>query len=193
MQACSQATSGGMMTVLCGFDSDLKAAMRSAKEECTKNGIENPICIVANYLIPECKVLAGHLMGLNYIKDNAAKFKIRKVSKLPVSGAFHTRLMKEAAEPFKAALQKIDIKHPLVPIMSNVTGVPYKGIAEIYQNLPKQIYSPVKWEQTMLNIYNRPKDVGYPHTYECGPGKSLTVILNRLFSQAGKNCHNLFA
>ncbi|KAL0280020.1 UNVERIFIED_CONTAM: hypothetical protein PYX00_001445 [Menopon gallinae] len=193
MQACSEAVPSGMMSVLYGADSDLKGALEAARHKCEESGIENPVCVVANYLIPECKVIAGHDVGLDYIKNNAAKYKIRKVSRLPVSGAFHTILMKDAAQTFETSLKKGEIKNPIVPVISNVTAEPYNGTRDILKTLPKQIYKPVKWEQSMIKVYQRPSGTPFPHTYECGPGKTLTVLLKRINAAASRNCHNIFA
>ena len=61
MQKASEVTPSGMMTVFCFWGTKLKLAIQAAKEYCkTKHHIEDPICVVANYLFPEAKVLAGH-------------------------------------------------------------------------------------------------------------------------------------
>lgn len=61
MQKASERVGSGMLTVFLAHDSDLKLAIKTAKEYCEqRRGIEDPVCIVANYLFPECKVIAGH-------------------------------------------------------------------------------------------------------------------------------------
>lgn len=189
MQACSESVSSGMMTVLFGADSELNNALSDAKEFCRKEGIEDPVCSIACYLFAGCKVVAGHTKALDYIASNAGKYKLRKLSRLPVSGAFHTSLMRDAAEPFQTALKKAEIRPPLIPILSNVDGQRYSGPSDLIKKLPKQIYSPVKWQQLLQTVYNRKVGEGFPSTYECGPGSSLTSILRKNNAKAAKSCH----
>lgn len=61
MQKASERIGSGMLTVFLAHDSDLKQAIKTAKEYCLqRRNIQDPVCGVANYLFPECKVLAGH-------------------------------------------------------------------------------------------------------------------------------------
>ena len=61
MQAASESVSSGMLSVFLAHNSDLKGAMALAKEYCeTRHNINEPVCRIANYMFPECKVLAGH-------------------------------------------------------------------------------------------------------------------------------------
>lgn len=96
---------------------------------------------------------------------------------LPVSGAFHTQLMEPAVGPLSEALNSINIQKPLIPVYSNVENRRYTEPKQIQRLLVKQLVSPVKWEQTMHAIYERKKGVGFPYTYEVGPGKQLGTIL----------------
>lgn len=189
MQACSDEVPGGMMTVICGADSKLDEALTEARDFCKSQGIENPVCAIACYLFQGCKVIAGHTKALDFIASNYKKYKLRKLSKLPVSGAFHTVLMKEAAGPFLNALRKAEIKPPLVSVLSNVDGKKYHGPDEIVKKLPKQIYSPVKWEQLLQQVYSRKQGMSFPSTFECGPGSSLSSILKKINAKAALNCH----
>lgn len=189
MQACADEVPSGMMTILYGADSKLTEALADARKFCIDQGIENPVCSVACFLFQGCKVVGGHNEALDYIAKNYKKYKLRKISKLPVSGAFHTQLMKEAAVPFHNCLKKTDIKPPLISVFSNVDGHKYNSPAEIVKKLPKQIYSSVKWEQTLTYVYSRKQGMSFPSTYECGPGNSLSTILKKVNAKAAINCH----
>ncbi|KAK6627454.1 hypothetical protein RUM44_009931 [Polyplax serrata] len=191
MQLCCQMTPGGMMTVLYGPGSELSKALIDANDHCKTKGIRNAHCSIATYLFPGCKVIAGHVDALNFLIENGHKYRLRKLSKLPVSGAFHTNLMKEASIPFENVIEKLDIKEPIIKVYSNVNGKPYKNTKDIRKKLPKQIYLPVKWEQTMQNIYERPQGTGFPFTYECGPGKSLSVVLKKINVKASGFCYSV--
>jgi len=191
MQAAAELTPSGMMTVIYGPDSHLKFACLAAKEWCKKQGIENAECSVANYLFPHCKVIAGNDEALDFVKNNLADFKLRRVKRLPVSGAFHTSLMKPALEPMRAAMKLIKIKDPMICVHSNLNGQPYHNARHILANLPKQMCAPVRWEQTMHVIYERPADVPFPQTYECGPGAALRTILRNVNLSAWKTSRSV--
>ena len=68
-------------------------ALVVAKEWCRREyNIENPVCSVANYLFPHCKVVAGNNEALDFLELNYKDFNLKKVKRLPVFGAFHTEL-----------------------------------------------------------------------------------------------------
>lgn len=136
--ACDQAA-GGMAMVLYAPDTEIGAACNKALQWCIDKGVENPYCGVANYMYPHCKVIAGNIEALDFMEKNAKALKIRRMKRLPVSGAFHTPLMESAVEPFSKALKKIVLDEPLIRVYSNVDGKPYKSITHIQKQLPKQV------------------------------------------------------
>jgi [acyl-carrier-protein] S-malonyltransferase len=133
------------------------------------------------------------LQALKFIKSNAEQYKLRRLKILPVSGAFHTSLMRPAVEPFKEALKKVDIVDPIVPVFSNVDGKSYKNAYHIKVQLPKQIYRPVKWEQTLHILYERSIGECFPRTFECGPGSSLKSLLKMVNAKAWDSCFSIEA
>lgn len=188
MQTACDENPSGMATVLYGPDSKLGDAVVKAKEWCIERGVNNPECSIANYLYPHCKVIAGSLEALSYIEKNAKQFKLRRVKRLPVSGAFHTNLMEAALEPFREALKRVNLSKPLINVHSNVNGLPYQNATHIEHQLPKQIVSPVKWEQLLHIIYERPQGSSFPKTFEVAPGNSLTTILKQVNAKAWDTC-----
>lgn len=61
MQEASEAVPSGMLSVLGQHQSKFAVACLEAQEHCKTQGIENPVCEVANYLFPDCRVISGHL------------------------------------------------------------------------------------------------------------------------------------
>ena len=62
MQQASEATPGGMMIVHLHASAKLNFACHAARQYCIKRlDMERPVCAIANYLYPECKVIAGHI------------------------------------------------------------------------------------------------------------------------------------
>lgn len=113
------------------------------------------------------------------------------MQRINVSGAFHTDLMLPAVEPFAAALRKIDIKDPIIAVHSNIDGKRYAHRGQVSRNLPKQIYKPVKWEQTLHVLYERPVGSNFPDTFECGPGSTLRSLLKTVNSKAHLTCRTI--
>uniref|UniRef100_A0A7R8VEM1 [acyl-carrier-protein] S-malonyltransferase n=1 Tax=Timema douglasi TaxID=61478 RepID=A0A7R8VEM1_TIMDO len=188
MQLASEVSPGGMMTVWYGPDSQLGYACLQAREWCKERGIEDPECAVANYLYPHCKVIAGHIEALKFIETNIAKFKLRRVRSLPVSGAFHSNLMRPAVPVFMKALRKANIDDPVISVHSNLDGKRYRNSDHIARQLPRQIWKPVKWEQTLHAIYERSVGERFPKTFECGPGQSLKSVLKMVNAKAWDSC-----
>lgn len=139
MQLASESISGGMATVLYGPDSELGLACKRAQEWCLDKGIEDPQCKIVNYLYPHCKVVAGNTEALQFLEANSKQFKLRRIKKLPVNGAFHTSLMQSAVEPFTKALRKVPIEEPMISVYSNVDGRPYRNVNHILRQLPTQV------------------------------------------------------
>jgi len=189
MQAASEITRSGMMSVFFGADNKLSFGLQVATEFCKQEReIPNAVCEVANHLYYGAKVIGGNVEALDFLEENKKDFHIRRTKRLPVSGAFHTTLMEPAAEPFREALKMTKISKPRIPVYSNFKNVVYNHPEKIYRFLPRQIYHPVRWESSINDLYNLDKDDIYPYTYECGPGKSLTAMLHKINGKAGKRC-----
>ncbi|XP_059620270.1 probable malonyl-CoA-acyl carrier protein transacylase, mitochondrial [Phlebotomus argentipes] len=191
MQLASDAAAGGMATVLYGPDSKVGQACLRAKEWCIERGVENPECLVANYLYPHCKVVAGSEEALKFLETSAKEFGLRRVKRLPVSGAFHSSLMEAAVLPFRRALDKIELSDPLISVHSNVDGKRYRGAEHVRKQLPKQIVRPVRWEQTLHILYERAQGTYFPRTFEVGPGRALTTILKQVNAKAADHAFNI--
>lgn len=59
MQAASELSSSGLMTVFLATTAKATYICKLAREWCIRKGIENPVCSIANYLFPHCKVIGG--------------------------------------------------------------------------------------------------------------------------------------
>ena len=190
MEYASQLESSGMMTVFFGAKNQLGLACEAARKWTEDNGYVGPhgkaVCQIANHLYAGSKTIAGHSAALQFIEENKNDFGIRKVKRLPVSGAFHTPLMQDAVQPLREALAMAKLNPPRISVYSNMLGEEYKNTMQISKLLPKQIVSPVKWEQTLQRLFDYEVDGFYPQTYECGPGNSLSYILNKCNGKAAK-------
>lgn len=193
MQMASDKFKGGMATILYKSDrtSQLKLACDKAREWAADAGAENPDCVIANHLFPQCKVVSGCEQGLRYIKENLKTYNLDKMKRIPAYGAFHSALMTSAVEPFAAALQKIRIENPIISVYSNTTAKRYESPTHILKQLPTQIVRPVKWEQTMHVLYELPVNNKVPETYICGPGGALKTILKQVNAKANEKAYKI--
>jgi [acyl-carrier-protein] S-malonyltransferase len=93
--------------------------------------------------------------------DRARAAGAQKAIELEVEGAFHTPLMREAQRAFASALASVGAPRangePALhaTVYSNVTGAPYETIAQVFDLLPAQICSPVRWAQILTHVKRR--------------------------------------
>ena len=95
---------------------------------------------------------------------------------LNVAGAFHSSLMKSAADKLEKMLAGIAFKAPQVPVVSNVTGRPHGNPDETRQVMVRQVTSPVQWIGTVGWF----QADGVKEYVECGPGKVLAGLIKRI-------------
>lgn len=179
MQEASQEVSSGLMTVFLNRDSKLKTGMLAARKWCKeKLQLEEPIeCEIANYLFSQVKVIGGNTEALDFIELNQKEFNINRTKRLPVSGAFHTSLMRPAEDKLKKHILDLDIKRPLIKFYSNYDASLSMTPKKIKFNLIKQIANPVKWEQILNTFYY---DENLPLNDEMTADKETTVELDIL-------------
>ncbi|KFR07123.1 hypothetical protein N306_05986, partial [Opisthocomus hoazin] len=189
MQKASEAVPSGMLSVVGRREANYKFACLEARKHCQALGIEDPVCEISNYLFPDGRVIAGHLQALEFLQENARKYYFTRTQMLPVSGAFHTRLMEPATEPLAEVLKSVEIQKPLVCVYSNVDGKKYMHSKHIQKQLVKQVVSPVMWEQTMHSVYEREKGIEFP----LGPGKQLGAVLKKCNLKAWKQYNHVDA
>ncbi len=155
----------GKMAAIIGLDKDL------VKQIC--RGAE-----IANLNCPGQVVISGRIEAVDKAKELALQKGAKMAIDLEVSGAFHSSLMQEASMEFKDFLEKsapFDI--PSIPIVSNVDARPEYKIVEIRDNLVRQIYRPVLWEDSMCFILSQ----GITKFFEFGPGKVLKGLMRRIY------------
>jgi [acyl-carrier-protein] S-malonyltransferase len=109
-------------------------------------------------------------------KDRGAKRAIM----LQVSGAFHSPLMKPAAQEMKVYLDGTVFRNAVLPVVANVTADFESEAEEIKTNLSAQIDGPVRWEESITRLLND----DYDAFIEIGSGTVLTGLMKRIASDA---------
>jgi [acyl-carrier-protein] S-malonyltransferase len=165
MQAAAEATAGGMVAVLGLEAAEVEPLVAEARGTGTLE--------IANLLCPGSAASVDALCAL-------AETKQFRTAKLTVAGAFHTNLMKPADDVLAAALAKVKIASPRIPVWSNVDGLPHTNGEEIRGLLVKQVVSPVQWEATQRGLLA----AGVEKFYEIGPGKVLAGLMKRVHRKA---------
>ena len=132
------------------------------------------ILVLANHNSPEQIVVTGET---DLVGDlcKGAKAKRAKAIPLKVSGAYHSPLMEEASRRFSEILDKVSFCKPEIPIYSNVTARPESDPEEIKNLLKKQICSPVRWYEIVINM---DRD-GISNFIELGPKKVLGNLIRK--------------
>lgn len=95
---------------------------------------------------------------------------------LATSGAFHSAYMSDAMEQFRAYLKDVPFAAPAIPVLANVTGLPYQ-IDAILDTLASQIASTVRWSDSVQYLMALAHTRGVaPEFIECGHGDVLTRL-----------------
>lgn len=98
---------------------------------------------------------------------------------LPVSAAFHSRYMSQAAERFAEYLKSFEFQPFSAPVVSNVTASFYPQ-ANPTPLLIKQIVSPVRWMESVRFLAGQ----GAETFSELGPGSVLTNMVRDIRATA---------
>jgi [acyl-carrier-protein] S-malonyltransferase len=169
MQEACVARPGSMLSVIGAEDAQLAAL-------CEASGAE-----MANLNSREQTVLSGTKESIDTAEVKAKELGIRKAIRLNVAGAFHSTLMKPAADQFAGYLETIDFASPALPVIANVTGLPHTAeSAAIRDAMVRQVYRSVRWYQGIEWMAAQ----GVARYIECGPGKVLSGLAKRIDKSA---------
>ena len=161
----------GAMAVILGLEFDaLKAVCEKAEQQ------TGSICDIANDNCPGQIVISGATSAIETAMELAKEAGARRAMKLPLSVPPHSRLMAPVADIMREALEKIEIKTPIVPIISNKTCQPMMDVNEIKEALVYQITHGVRWRESVMNM----EQIGITDLTEIGPGNALTGMVNRI-------------
>ena len=158
----------GLMLAILGLN------MNEIKDYISKIKIEK-VCEVANDNADGQVIVSGDKISIESLQNTLKKDKKKSII-LPVSAPFHCSLMKNAAEQMKDKIFSIKFNQPKKEIISNVTALPETDQENIKKLLVEQIYSKVRWRETILYMENN----GINEFIEIGPGKVLSGLIKRI-------------
>jgi [acyl-carrier-protein] S-malonyltransferase len=160
----------GAMAALLGAEID---QAEEVSREATQ-GAE--VCVVANDNAPGQVVISGSKAALERAAEIAKAKGIKRTMMLPVSAPFHSPLMAPAAREMEAELEKVTMRPPRVPIISNVSVSPENDPVRIRRLLVEQVTGRVRWRETIAGLRAR----GISSVVEVGAGKVLTTMAKRI-------------
>ena len=159
----------GAMAAIIGLDNDSIAANC---EKAAQGQVVSPV----NFNSPGQVVIAGHKEAVEranvLMKESGAK----RALPLPVSVPSHCALMKPAAEELAIALDKLEVKAPVIPVINNADVATVTDPAAIKDALVRQLYSPVRWTETVERMAS--EEITFE--IEMGPGKVLSGLVKRI-------------
>ena len=132
--------------------------------------------VVANFNAPGQVVVSGEAAAVDAFAAAASEAGAKRVVPLPVSGAFHSRLMRPAAEAMMPLLREADIKSSRIPVITNVQAAPVTDGEELREQLIRQMTHPVRWAESVRAI----SEIGVSTAVEVGPGAVLKGLARRL-------------
>lgn len=166
-----------MDTALPAGESTMAAVIGLSGEEIKKICEQTEgIVTVANYNCPGQTVISGETSAVSTASKRLKEVGARRVIPLKVSGAFHSPMLKDAGEKLGVELDKITIKDPVIPYVANVNAEYIYSKNDIKNLLSKQVYSSVKWQQSVENMINS----GVNLFIEIGPGKTLSSFVKKI-------------
>ena len=131
---------------------------------------------MANYNCPGQVVITGEKEAVDEAVEHLKATGAKRCIPLQVSGPFHSPMLKEAGEKLGNVLEEITIRDISIPYLTNVTADYVTEKEKIKELLKKQVYSPVRWQQSVERMIADGTDI----FIEVGPGKTLTGFLRKI-------------
>ena len=159
-------TGEGAMAAVLGMDADQIDAVVEPIANVT----------VANYNCPGQIVITGGTAGIEQASKVLKEAGAKRVVPLNVSGPFHSPMLRSAGEKLGKELMTVQLGELKIPYVTNVTAEYVTDSSEIRELLTRQVYSPVRWEQSIRKMIAQ----GVDTFVEIGPGRTLTGFLRKI-------------
>jgi malonyl CoA-acyl carrier protein transacylase len=141
------------------------------------------VVVPANYNTIGQLVISGSLSAINQACESLKAAGAKRAIILAVGGAFHSPLMEPARQELAAAIDSTVFSKPICPIYQNVDAQPHTCPDEIKRNLILQLTAPVRWRQSVENIWSD----GGREFIELGPGNVLQNMIKKILPESTTN------
>jgi [acyl-carrier-protein] S-malonyltransferase len=164
------AANQGAMAAIIGLD---EAPLEAVCAEASAAGA--PV-VIANYNSPGQLVISGATEAVERACALAKERGAKRALHLKVSAAFHSPLMRAAADGLAGAIAESAVADAAVPVIANVTAAPIRSAGEIRSELVAQVTAPVRWIATVQQMATG----GIDTFVEIGAGSVLTGLIRRI-------------
>lgn len=162
----------GAMYAIIGLDNE------SIINAC-KDAEQGEVVSAVNFNSPGQVVIAGAKAAVERAAAACKEAGAKRALPLAVSVPSHCALMKPAADQLAVSLESIAIKAPEVAVINNVDVKTEEKSEEIRTALIRQLYSPVRWTETVEKMAQN----GIEVLVEIGPNKVLTGLTSRIVKE----------
>lgn len=176
MQEAVPAGQGAMAAILGLDDEPVRALCAEAAQ--------GEVVEAVNFNSPGQVVIAGDAAAVARAIELAKAAGAKRALPLPVSVPSHCALMRPAAERMRALLEETPFSAPRIPVLHNADVRAHDDAASIRDALVRQLYSPVRWVESVREIAAR----GARATLEFGPGKVLAGLNKRIDKELAASC-----
>ncbi|HDR1025480.1 ACP S-malonyltransferase [Pasteurella multocida] len=159
----------GAMYAIIGLDNE---AIISACADAAQGEVVSAV----NFNSPGQVVIAGAKAAVERAAAACKDAGAKRALPLAVSVPSHCALMRPAADQLAVSLDNIAIRTPTTAVINNVDVACETENSEIRHALVRQLYSPVRWTETVERMA---KD-GVQVLVEVGPNKVLTGLTKRI-------------
>jgi [acyl-carrier-protein] S-malonyltransferase len=181
MQAASLAKPSSMTSVMGMEVPALEALCAEVAAETGK------ICQVANINSPGQIVVSGEIAALDVFDGRAKDAGARRAIRLTVAGAFHSEVMRPAADKLQLALEETEFRAPVCPVWQNATAAPSSDPVELKKQLAAQLTAPVRWDESYRAMATElESDIAF---LEPAPGRVLAGLARKI--APGRTIHSL--
>ena len=180
MQDASDAKPSSMTSVMGGETADLERLCAEVQAE------TGAVCQVANLNSPGQTVVSGEIAALDRFEERAPEAGAKRAVRLNVAGAFHSEVMRPAAERLGAALAETAFQAPCCPVWQNATAAPETDPDRLRANLMAQLTAPVRWEESFRGMVEA---AGEPPFLAPAPGRVLAGLARKIVR--GTKVHSL--
>lgn len=157
----------GTMAAILGLTSDKILEVLSTVEGTVE---------AVNFNEPTQTVIAGEVKAVEAACEALKAAGAKRALILPVSGPFHSSLMKPAGEELKVVLDTLTFNESDVKLVANTSVEFVSEVEELKEELYKQTFGPVRWVETIAKL----KENGVTEFYEIGPGKVLKGLVKKI-------------